>query len=96
MAQRGGREALLPLVNKENGPIQDLAGLGLVWSLDLGTPARANGFCQAASSAGLLVVPGKIARHTVLLRPSLLIAKAELDELAGKIGNVATQFSSND
>jgi len=90
------RQALLPLVNKENGPIQDLAGLGLVWSLDLGTVARANRFCQAASSAGLLVVPGKIARHTVPLRPSLLITVAELDSMIEILRKVAAQFGDKE
>jgi len=90
------QQALLPLAANENSLIRDLEGLGLVWSLDLGTPARANRFCQSASSAGLLVVPGKIARHTVLLRPSLLITATELGEMIEKIENIVHCFSAAD
>ncbi len=73
--------ALHDLAQEPRSPIQSVAGLGLVWSLDLGTPERANSFCQAASRAGLLIAPGKVARNTVVLRPSLLITAAELDEM---------------
>lgn len=62
--------------------VRGVAGAGLLLSLDLGAPEKADAFCRAAAETGLLLLPGKVARHTVLLRPSLLITEAECGAIA--------------
>lgn len=62
-------------------PVKGVAGKGLMLSLDLGLPDRARAFCRAAADNGLLLLPGQVAKHTVVLRPSLLITESEKDEI---------------
>lgn len=63
------------------GPVRGVAGKGLLLALDLGTADAAAAFCKAAADQGLLLLPGMVAKHTVLLRPSLLINEAEADAI---------------
>lgn len=58
--------------------IRSVAGMGLLLSLDLGTPERAARFCRETSRAGVLASPGSVARHSVLLRPSLTVTSTEI------------------
>lgn len=87
------RHVLEDLARQPNSAIQGIAGEGLLWSVDLGNPQRADSVCQAAARAGLLIAPGRIASHTVLLRPSLLIAEAEVDHMMEIMRRVAGQFA---
>ena len=78
---RGIRE----FVQSGSGPIRGVAGKGLLLSLDLGTPEEAQAFCRRAVQHGLLATPGQVAKHTVPLRPSLMISDAETNEILDAI-----------
>ena len=83
-------EGIEELRGKGGTPIRGVAGKGLVWSLDLGSPEAAQAFCRSAARHGLLVVPGQVARHTVVLRPSLLVTEAEAMEILDALRAAAT------
>ena len=68
-----------------SGPIRGVAGKGLLLSLDLGSPEEARAFCRRAAQHGLLAVPGQVAKHSVPLRPSLMISDAETTEILDTI-----------
>ncbi|MFP4501408.1 MAG: aminotransferase class III-fold pyridoxal phosphate-dependent enzyme [Candidatus Hydrogenedentota bacterium] len=74
-------DGIRELVKNHPGSVAGWAGQGLLLSLDLETAARARAFCAAAAQHGLLVLPGRVAPHTVLLRPSLLLSDAETREI---------------
>ncbi len=79
------RARIEALVEQYPGTVGGVAGAGLLLSLDLCVPEKADAFCRAAAEAGLLLLPGKVARHTVLVRPSLLITEAECGAIAGAL-----------
>jgi len=89
------RTGLQRIAQARPGVIRSVAGLGLLLSLDLRTPERARTYCREAASRGVLVVPGRVARHTVVLRPSLTISEDEVSEtveaLAAVAGGLASQ-----
>ncbi|HNR29799.1 MAG TPA: aminotransferase class III-fold pyridoxal phosphate-dependent enzyme [Candidatus Hydrogenedentes bacterium] len=66
---------------RPGSPIRGVAGAGLLLSLDCGTEEAAAALCRRAADQGLLVLPGAVARHTVVLRPSLLITEDEADAI---------------
>jgi len=73
---RQGEPLLLELsviMKQYQGVIEGLSGEGLLIALDLGTEKKALTFCRELATAGLLALPGDIAKHTVILRPGLLI-----------------------
>jgi acetylornithine/succinyldiaminopimelate/putrescine aminotransferase len=82
-AAMGGKllEGLREIAQQPDSPIRHVAGLGLLLSLDLGAPERARAFCKTAARHGLLIVPGEVARHTVVLRPCLTITDTQTQEL---------------
>jgi acetylornithine/succinyldiaminopimelate/putrescine aminotransferase len=69
------------IIGRSGSPVHGAAGKGLLLALDLGSRERANAFCRAAAREGLLIVPSAVARHTVVLRPSLLISEAETEAI---------------
>ena len=54
---------------------------GLLLALELPSPEEAVLFCSSCAEKGLLVLPGKVARHTVVLRPPLLLAEDGLQQI---------------
>lgn len=61
--------------------IRSVAGRGLAVSLRVASPEQARRLCRLLSENGVLARPGRIARDTVLLRPSLLISDSEMEHL---------------
>ena len=82
-AEQGERlkEGLLTLAPQHRKGIKGVDGAGLLLAVDLGTERRARAFCKALSGAGALALPGAVARHTVVLRPSLLIGAADVERV---------------
>lgn len=89
--EQGGilMKGIADLVMAGGSPIRGAVGKGLLISLDLGTPEAAAGFCRNAAANGLILMPGEVAKHTVLLRPSLLINEAETQEIMAAISGAA-------
>ena len=83
------REALNRVKEPAGRGIRGIAGAGLLLSLDLGDAASAIAFCRALAEAGVFAKPGKVARHTVVLRPPLTIADAEADLLISALTRAA-------
>ena len=69
--------------------IESIAGRGLLVSLGLGTPERARAFCRALARARVLAVPGEVARHTVVLRPSLTLGEDDVALLLDAVAQAA-------
>jgi acetylornithine/succinyldiaminopimelate/putrescine aminotransferase len=67
-------------------PLVSVAGRGLLLSLALGSPEEAQALCRHATGHGVLVMPGRVATHTVLLRPSLLIDETEATAISDAMG----------
>ena len=87
-AARGAQllAGLRELAAAPNSPIKAVHGEGLLIALELADPERALAFCRDAARNGLLVLPGEVATHTVVLRPSLLLTAQEADELLQAAG----------
>ncbi|HPO17066.1 MAG TPA: aspartate aminotransferase family protein [Candidatus Hydrogenedentes bacterium] len=85
--EKGGllMKGIADLVMAGGSPIRGAVGKGLLISLDLVTPEAATEFCRKAIVNGLILLPGEVARHTVLLRPSLLITEGETQEILAAI-----------
>jgi len=56
-------------------------GQGLLAALDLTSPGDAIAFCRSCADKGLLLLPGKIAQHTVILRPPLTLNANEIQQI---------------
>ncbi len=78
-------DALRGIAARPGAPFRDAAGTGLALSLDCGTEESAREFCRRAASNGLLVLPGAVARHAVVLRPSLLLTADEADAIVAAV-----------
>jgi acetylornithine/succinyldiaminopimelate/putrescine aminotransferase len=75
------RTGLDRLCEEPDSRVRGVEGQGFLLSLDLGTAAAAQGFCWHTRRCGVLAAPGQVARHTVVVRPSLLITEAQTEEL---------------
>lgn len=78
-------DALRAIAARPDAPFRDVAGTGLALSLDCGAEEAARDFCRRAAQNGLLVLPGAVARHAVVLRPSLLLTADEADVIVAAI-----------
>jgi len=91
-------EYLTAAINKlremPDSPIRGVTGKGLLLALHLDDAETAEAFCRHARECGLIAVPGKVARHTVLLRPSLLITTEQADEIAEALRGAAGRIAS--
>ena len=75
-AARQGKSLILELsviMKQYPGVIKGLTGEGLLLALDLETDKKALTFCRELATAGLLALPGDVAKQTIILRPGLLI-----------------------
>lgn len=82
--------SLQALAGEHPDIVRGVSGRGLLLALDLGTEERAAAFCAALADTGVLAVQGRVARASVVLRPSLLIGEEEVGEIvAGCSGAVA-------
>jgi len=90
-AEMGARleTGLSSLVRADPGTVRNVSGLGLLLALDVGDERVAHAFCRALAAEGVLAVPGLVARHTVVLRPSLLVSADEIDRIAAACGAAA-------
>jgi acetylornithine/succinyldiaminopimelate/putrescine aminotransferase len=59
--------------------LRSVEGQGLLVALDLGDAERARALCRRLADHGVLAAVGRVARHTVLLRPSLLVEEEHLE-----------------
>lgn len=75
------REALEGVTKPEGNGIRSVAGGGLLISIELGDPQSAVKFCKALAGAGVFAKPGRVATHTVVLRPALTIGEEEVEQL---------------
>ena len=66
---------------RPGGGVRSVSGRGLLWSLDLGTEARAQAFCRALAAERVLAAPGQVRPETVVLRPALTLTDAVLEHL---------------
>jgi acetylornithine/succinyldiaminopimelate/putrescine aminotransferase len=83
------REALEPMSKPAGKRIRSVAGQGLLISLELEDPQAAVKFCKALAGAGVFAKPGRVATHTVVLRPPLTIGDDEVEQLVAAVTGVA-------
>lgn len=76
------RRALTDIATRHADSVS-IQGQGLLLSCDTGSAERAILLCRSLSENGVLASPGKVARRSVLLRPSLLIGEEETAFLEG-------------
>ena len=69
------------LARRDGSPIQGVEGEGLLLSLALGSEECAIGLCRRAAKCGLLVAQGEVAKHMIVLRPSLTISEEQTEEI---------------
>jgi acetylornithine/succinyldiaminopimelate/putrescine aminotransferase len=81
------------LTHQDGCPIRAVHGRGLLIALDLGSAEQAVAFCRALAKEHLLTLPGEVATHTVVLRPSLLISEEETDAMLAAITAAARQIT---
>ena len=67
---------------------------GLLLALRTPSTETARALCAACLENGLLVATGRVARDTVVIRPSLLVTEAETDELAAALEAALRAVSS--
>ncbi len=79
------------LAERGGSPIRSVAGQGLLLSIDLGTAESADAFCKRAAAHGLLVLPGRVARHSIVLRPALTITESDVDAILAALDAAASE-----
>ena len=89
------RAALEGLAEAFPALLSGIAGEGLLLALRTPSPETARTLCAACLENGLLVATGRVARDTVVIRPSLLITAAETDELAAALEAALRAVSSS-
>ena len=67
------------------GLLLGVQGAGLLLAMKTPSAETARKLADACLNRGLLVAPGKVAKDTVMVRPSLLITRDEADELAAAL-----------
>ncbi len=72
--------------------IKSVSGAGLLLSLELETPSKAEAFCASLHENGVFAVPGEVAKNCVVLRPSLLIDSDEIGAIAVALEKTAAMF----
>jgi acetylornithine/succinyldiaminopimelate/putrescine aminotransferase len=65
--------------------LKSLEGEGLLLSLELATEEKARAFNKSLAKAGVIAVPGKIARNTVVLRPALTISRKDVSYIVVRV-----------
>ncbi len=75
------RSGIERIIESHGSVIRSVAGMGLLLSIDLKTPAKARSFCKKMAGAGVLASPGEVAKHTVVLRPGLTITQRGVDQI---------------
>jgi acetylornithine/succinyldiaminopimelate/putrescine aminotransferase len=83
------REGLEKIAAARPRVIESVAGVGLLLSLQLATPAKARDFCKALAKEGVLAMPGAVEKRAVVLRPCLTITAADADEIVAAVGRAA-------
>ena len=87
-AEKRGQQLLAgisAIAQKFSGIIQSVAGRGLLVSIRLQNPEMALSFCAKAKEQGVIVMPGKVDGSSIVLRPSLLVTKEEVDGIINSI-----------
>ena len=83
--EHGLRSAFSSLAGDYPSLLLGVQGAGLLLSLKTPSEQTAKRLCQACLHRGLLVAPGKVAKNTVIVRPSLLISEDEAGELVAAL-----------
>lgn len=83
--ESGLRSAFGSLAGDYPSLLFGVQGGGLLLSLRTPSADTAKRLCQACLNRGLLVAPGKVAKDTVMVRPSLLISEDEAGELVAAL-----------
>jgi acetylornithine/succinyldiaminopimelate/putrescine aminotransferase len=81
----GLRSAFGALAEEFPSLLLGVNGAGLLLALKTPSADTAKKLCQACLRHGLLVAPGKVAKDTVVVRPSLLITEDEAGELVAAL-----------
>ena len=79
------RAAFGALARDYPGLLLGVQGAGLLLAMKTPSAETARKLADACLNRGLLVAPGKVAKDTVMVRPSLLITRDEADELAAAL-----------
>lgn len=80
------RAAFDALAGEYPSLLPGVEGAGLLLALKTPSADMAKRLCKACLQHGLLLASGKVAKDTVVVRPSLLISGGEADELAAVLG----------
>jgi len=82
------RSGLTRLRGTHPETLRSVTGSGLVLALEFGTAQQAERCCRLAAARGVLVLPGRVATNTVVIRPSLLLTVEEADYLVAALARV--------
>lgn len=80
-------KGLKGLALQEGSPLKSAAGTGLLIALELENAEKATDFCRALAGAGLIALPGDVAKETVVLRPGLLINDDDCANIISAVKN---------
>jgi len=83
------REALVGVTDPRGPGIRSVGGQGLLLSLELADPPSAIDFCKGLAVEGIFAKPGRVATHTVVLRPPLTLGDQETDRLVTVLAAVS-------
>lgn len=83
--EAGLRSAFGSLAGDYPSLLLGVNGTGLLLSLQTPSAEIAKKLCRACLNRGLLLAPGKVAKDTVVVRPSLLISEDEAGELVAAL-----------
>ena len=67
------KAGLEEIMGDSRGRILSVNGSGLLLSIELADGDQAKALCKAASEKGVLLLPGEVAEHTVVIRPPLTV-----------------------
>lgn len=84
MGERLG-EDLEGLAARFPGVVRSVSGAGLAWSIECRDEKTAGVLRRRAAGNGVLAAVGRVCRSAVVLRPSLLVAESEVQQIVGGI-----------
>jgi putrescine aminotransferase len=85
------RDALGRIKGRDATAFRSIAGKGLLVSLELSDGHAATRFCRGLAEGGVFAKPGKVATHSVVLRPPLTIDDVDVDVLLDAVTRASTR-----
>lgn len=79
------RDGLLRLRSQYSDVIRNVDGKGLLLAMQLDSVGSALRLCRNAAACGLLLLPGRVAGDSVVLRPSLLLTNEQAQEVVDSL-----------